>query len=60
MTLTDSHLYTWLEESWGLTKEELQALKPSTRLREDLKLDEIALEELFYYLETQHGKKVFI
>eukprot|EP00026_Physarum_polycephalum_P009040 Phypoly_transcript_09150.p1 GENE.Phypoly_transcript_09150~~Phypoly_transcript_09150.p1 ORF type:complete len:407 (+),score=61.01 Phypoly_transcript_09150:24-1223(+) len=58
MTLADSHTYTWLEESWGLSKDEIKSLKPATRLREDLKLDDIALEELFYYLETQHGKKV--
>lgn len=52
------HTYKWLEQYWGLTKEEISSLKPATRLREDLNFDEVALEELFHYLEAQCKKKV--
>jgi len=52
------HAHHWLEEHWGLTNDTIVSLQPDTRLREDLHFDEIALEELFFYLETKYGKKI--
>lgn len=52
------HTQTWLEQHWGITKDSFSSLKSATRLREDLHFDEVALEDLFYYLSQKYEKNV--